>query len=275
VPRTTLAAIDGDPVRALAAGAHFVGQLLPESQVSDRGLHADGQAGGRCDLLDELGHATHVVERMVRVGADAVVARPNSADRRDLGRHLFPGQHAPFAGLGALRELDLNSAHRRVANGLEQLVEREVALEIAAAEIPGANLVDDVSSVPMVRRQAALAGVVVTAGLQRSAVERLYRVRAQAAEAHGYVPSSGAGRGAGDDRSLGNGGGRCRCGARRSRLRPGRRSAGPPHRLGRAGRGASGARRRRAVALPKTAEMYDELDGLLVMRTAAQAGTNA
>jgi hypothetical protein len=68
----------------------------------------------------------------------------------DLERHLRPGQDAAVAGLGALRQLDLDHLDLRIARvgGEALLVER--ALGVAAAEVARADLPDQVAAVDAV-----------------------------------------------------------------------------------------------------------------------------
>ena len=107
------------------------------------------------------------------------------ANRGDLLGDLVPGQHAALARLRALRQLDLDAAHRRrrVERG-EQRVHRETAVEVAAAEVAGPDLIHEVGAELVIRRDAAFAGVVVAAGELRAAVQRLGGVRAERAVAH-------------------------------------------------------------------------------------------
>jgi hypothetical protein len=88
------------------------------------------------------------------------------------------------AGLGALAQLDLQSPHRSAGHQVLEPVQIEPAAVVAAAEVRGADLEDQLAAVPVVRRQAALAGVLQAAGQRRAAVQRLDRGAGQRAEAH-------------------------------------------------------------------------------------------
>ena len=62
-------------------------------------------------------------------------------------RHLGGGQHAAMAGLGALADLDLDHLDlRRSVAVTANLFGRERAIGVAAAEIAGADLPDDVAA---------------------------------------------------------------------------------------------------------------------------------
>ena len=113
------------------------------------------------------------------VGADAV-RRDDVANRGDLLRDLVSRQDAAFSRLRALRQLDLDAAHRRrrVERG-EQLLHRETAVEIAAAEVAGPDLIHEVGAELVVRRDAALTGIVEAAGELRAAVQRFGGVCAE------------------------------------------------------------------------------------------------
>ena len=116
--------------------------------------------------------------------ADAVAPRLDAADRRDLRRHLRRRQHPAEARLRALRELDLDRAHRRAGDRLLQVLQREAPLRVAAAEVAGADLEDQLAAVAVVRREPALAGALQAAGEPAALVERLHRRARQRAEAH-------------------------------------------------------------------------------------------
>ena len=100
----------------------------------------DGDLGLRVDLVEVVDELSEVLDRVdVVVGRrrdehDALLAR---ADRRDVLVHLGAGQLAALAGLGALRDLDLDLLSRHqvgwrdaeAARGdLLDLGEREVAV---------------------------------------------------------------------------------------------------------------------------------------------------
>ena len=97
----------------------------------------------------------------------------NAADRGDFGGDLGAGQHAAQTGLGSLAELDLDGPDRRGGrHPVDQTGKAECAVVIAATEIAGADLPDQVAAVEVVRRHSALAGGVQGAGHGRALVER-------------------------------------------------------------------------------------------------------
>ena len=118
-------------------------------------------------------------------GRDAVPALLDATDRRNLRRDFCGGQHAAVAGLGPLAQLDLDHLDLRFGGDGGEFLGVEAAIEIAAAEIAGADLPDDVAAVlAMVRRNAALAGVMGKAALGRAPVQRPHGIGAQRAETH-------------------------------------------------------------------------------------------
>ena len=71
-------------------------------------LHADPRRRvDRAQVGDELGEVLDRVDVVVRRRADVALAGLAAAERGDVGRRLAPGQLAALAGLGALRDLDL------------------------------------------------------------------------------------------------------------------------------------------------------------------------
>src|SRR5690606_9957331 len=120
-------------------------------------------------------HAVDVVELRVPGRAGAVPAQRDAPYRRDLGGDLGLGEHAAQPRLGALAELDLDGTHRRRGDEVLEPGQVERAALVAAAEVGGADLEDQLATVPVVPRDAALAGVVQGTGHRAAAVDRLDR----------------------------------------------------------------------------------------------------
>ncbi len=115
----------------------------------------------------------------------AVVPHRHAAGGRDFRAHLGRRQHAAVARLGALRELDFDHLHRRLARVLHEPLLAEAAPLVAATEVAGADLPDQVAAVfQVVRGNGAFAGVMVEAAAPRPLVERTDRVGRQRAETH-------------------------------------------------------------------------------------------
>src|SRR5205085_8899482 len=88
-------------------------------------------------------------------------------------------------GLGALTQLDLDHPHLRVAGVGRVALLVEAAVGMAAAEVPRADLPDEVAAVlAVVAADRAFTGVVREAAAARAFVQRADRVRRQRAEAH-------------------------------------------------------------------------------------------
>ena len=84
------------------------------------------------------------------------------------------GQHAAEAGLRALRELDLDRADLGGGDDLERRAPVENRpLVVAAAEVAGADLPDELAALAVVIGDAALAGVLQRARERDAAVDRL------------------------------------------------------------------------------------------------------
>ena len=90
-----------------------------------------------------------------------------------------------MAGLGALADLELDHLDLVVGGDAGEFFRIERAVAVAAAEIAGADLPDDVAAVlAVIGADAALAGVMREAALLGAGVERAHRVGAERAEAH-------------------------------------------------------------------------------------------
>src|SRR5262249_26959893 len=156
----------------------------PFPRMADRELEAGRLAAG---LLaqpgDELEQAERRRERAVRGRRYAVDADRHAARRRDLGADLRRRQHAAVAGLRALRQLDLDHFPLWGFRIAPEALLAERAAGVAAAEVAGADLPGDVAAVlAVVRRDRALAGVVIEAAAARALVQCADRVRRQRAE---------------------------------------------------------------------------------------------
>src|SRR5690606_554469 len=87
--------------------------------------------------------------------------------------------------LGALRQLDLDHFHLRIARVLYEALGIESAVRGAASEIAGSDFPDQVTpGLAMVGRDRSLATVVVEPAHLRALVERADRVGRQRAKAH-------------------------------------------------------------------------------------------
>src|SRR5215813_8681813 len=91
-----------------------------------------------------------------------------------------------MSGLGALADLELDHLDLVLAGNPRELVRIEGAVAVAAAEIAGADLPDDVAALlTMVRADAALAGVMCEAALFGAGIERAHGVGRERAKTHG------------------------------------------------------------------------------------------
>src|SRR5699024_8997644 len=108
----------------------------------------------------------------------------DTADLRDLLTDLGLGQHPAQARLGPLAELDLDGPYRGSGHQLLEAGQVEGAVLVAAAEVGGADLEDQVGTVAVVPRDPTLTGVVQHSGGRASPVDRLHRRCRQRAETH-------------------------------------------------------------------------------------------
>ena len=87
---------------------------------------------------------------------------------------LAAGRMPPAPGLAPWLSL-ISTARGLVAgDGLDEALEAEAPLSVAAPEVPGAELPDEVAAVEVVRGDAALAGALPAARERRAAVDRLH-----------------------------------------------------------------------------------------------------
>jgi hypothetical protein len=116
---------------------------------------------------------------------DAIHAHRDAARGGDFRRDLGRRQHAAVAGLGALRQLHLDHLDlRRLRLGREFFF-IEAAIRIAAAEVAGGDLPDQVAAeFAVVFRDRAFAGIVGEAALLCALVQRADGVGRERAEAH-------------------------------------------------------------------------------------------
>ena len=116
---------------------------------------------------------------------NAILAHRHAANGGNLRAHLGGRQHAAVAGLGALAQFDLDHLDLRVGGGGRKFLGVEMARCVAAAEIAGAELPDDVAApLAMVGAVAALARVMGETAKLGAAVERADRVGAERTETH-------------------------------------------------------------------------------------------
>src|SRR5262245_24593440 len=137
-------------------------------------------------LRDEVHHRDRILERGMARRRDAVDAERYAARFRDLRRHLGGRQHAAVAGLGALRQLDLDHLDLRVLRLRGKAVGRERAVVIAAAEIAAAELPDQVAAeLAVITADAAFASVVREPSKLGPLIEGANGIGTERAEAHG------------------------------------------------------------------------------------------
>src|SRR5437899_2290232 len=90
-----------------------------------------------------------------------------------------------MAGLGALADLEFDHLDLVVGRDARELLGVERAVPVAAAEIAGADLPDDVAAVfAMIGADTALTGVMREAALPGAGVQRAHGVGAERAKTH-------------------------------------------------------------------------------------------
>ena len=115
-----------------------------------------------------------------------ILAHRHTTRLGNLRRHLGPRQNTAVAGLGALRQLDLDHLDLRQARVALEQRGIKTTLGAAATKVARADLPDQITAgAQVVARDRAFAGVVIKAALSRPGVERQNGIGRQRAEAHG------------------------------------------------------------------------------------------
>ena len=142
-------------------------------------------AGQPSHLADKGHHLQGRRERPVIGRRNAILAHGNTADPGNLFRDLGRRQHAAMTGLGALADLELDHLDLIVAGDARELLRIEGAVAVAAAEIAGAYLPDDIAAIlAVIGADTALAGVVREATLPGPRIQRTHRIGAKRTETH-------------------------------------------------------------------------------------------
>jgi hypothetical protein len=117
--------------------------------------------------------------------AAAVSPRLDASCRGDFWCDFRSGEHPAQTRLGALAELDLDRPYRVFSAQVRQPVEVEAPITVTASEVAGADLEHQLAAVQVVRRHAALPGVVQATGQGAAPVDGLDGYPAQGSKAHG------------------------------------------------------------------------------------------
>ncbi len=142
---------------------------MEEIELSNHHLEARRFTGHGANTVNHVEQIIHGADVHMAVGADGVASLFDTPDLGDLSGHLTAGKNAAFAGLRTLAHLDFEHAHLFVSSDLAQLVVVQVALLVAHAVLRRADLEHDVATtLEVIGREAALAGVHPDAGLTRA-----------------------------------------------------------------------------------------------------------
>ena len=116
---------------------------------------------------------------------DAIDAHRHAARERDFRCDLGGRQNPAVARLGALRQLDRDHLDLIFGGLSSEFLVVETAVGIAAAEIAGSDLPDQIAAeFAVMHRNRAFAGVVREAALFRAMIERPDRIGRQGPETH-------------------------------------------------------------------------------------------
>ena len=171
-----LAAVDRARSRARARGrapsARPVASQNACSPTAD--LMPTGRPVASRDRLDERRAARRRLRTRVWPGG-LTQSRPGSTPRIAAisGVTFAAGSSPPRPGFAPCESLISIARTGALGDRLLQVLEREAPVRVAAAEVAGADLEDQLAAVAVVRREPALAGVLQAAGERGALVERL------------------------------------------------------------------------------------------------------
>jgi hypothetical protein len=168
-----LGTVDRDVVRPGAGLAHAPRERLPEAQLADRRLDADGRPVRSAIASISSMSSSTFVNAVWRGGRDAVLALGTPRMRAISGVTFAPGSMPPRPGLAPCESLNSIGPDRALGDPLAQAVQRERPVVGAAAEVARADLEDQLAAVQVRRGETALADVVQARRRGGAAVERL------------------------------------------------------------------------------------------------------
>src|SRR5262249_4894741 len=135
-PGATLGTVDDDEVRIVASRHHRFADRQEFPRVADAQLEANRLSAREPPQRGDEGHELDWRrERRVLRRRNAVLAERNSARERDLAADLGGRQYAAVAGLRALAQFQLDHLDLIVGGGLDEPIDAEHALAVAAAEV--------------------------------------------------------------------------------------------------------------------------------------------
>src|SRR6266849_6723010 len=139
-------AIDHDEIRIDSALKHRLADREELPWVADAELESGGLAAGQTPHLgDEGHHFQRRRKRPMRGRRDAVLVHGDAADPGYLLGNLGCRQYAAMPGLGALADLELDHLDLIVGGDAGEFLRIERAVTVAATEISGANLPNEIA----------------------------------------------------------------------------------------------------------------------------------
>src|SRR3981081_923476 len=179
-------AVDHDETRIDSALKHCLADREKLPGVTDAQLESGRLAAGEPTHLADEGH--HFQRRRkcpVRGRRDAVLAHADASDLGNFLGDLGGRKDATVSGLGALTDLELDHLDLIVGGDAREFFRIERAVAVAATEISGTDLPNQITAVlAMIGTDTALAGVMREAALFGTRVQRAHRVRTKRAKAH-------------------------------------------------------------------------------------------
>ena len=178
--------VDDDEIGNDASFQHRLDHAEKLTAMTDAQFESDRLAAGQfTQLADELHQADRRRKGAVGGRRNAIDAHRNAAGFGNFRRNLRSWQHAAMSWLRALAQFQFDHLDLRVRGDHGELLRREAAVIVAATEIAGCNLIDQIpASFPVVAADATFASVMRKAAFPGARVQSKDGIGRQRAKAH-------------------------------------------------------------------------------------------
>ena len=181
-----LIAVDHDEVGVDAGFKHRLADRQELPAVSDTHFESGRLAAGELShFADELHHLDRRRECIMLGRRNAVLAHRDAPDLGNLFGDLCRRQDAAMPGLGTLADLELDHLDLVAGCDPREFFRVERAVAIAAAEIAGTDLPDDVAAIlAVIGADPAFTGIMREFAFLGAGIERSYRIGTERAKTH-------------------------------------------------------------------------------------------
>ena len=173
-----LTSINCDKIRrsVFAPFHNFLKERFPSLSRAKHSLYTHGLTAHVPNVGDHVQEFAPVTRLDMAVGRNARRPLWDTPNSGNLGVDLFRGQNAALAGLGPLRQLQLEHLYLRKRGQLAQLFLAQLSLSVAHAILRRADLHNHIApALKVMRRAAALARRKPDARLGRPKAQRAHR----------------------------------------------------------------------------------------------------